>query len=81
MRGGSCEREILKMRKVKVGTLGTTVQSPWLQGLRWNITWNNARTKRHFVGMFVLDRLKKLCYALLQSISYANIEIHENHVI
>lgn len=44
MRRGSLERDKLKMRKVKVGTLGTTVQSPWLQGLRWNITWNKART-------------------------------------
>ena len=63
MRRGSFEREILKMSKVKVGTLGTIEHCLIIKDLRWNITWNNIGTKRHLVGKFVLDKQSLFCYA------------------
>ena len=44
MRRGSFEREKLKMRKVKNGTLGTIEHYFKINDLRWNNTWNIART-------------------------------------
>jgi hypothetical protein len=63
MRGGSFERDFLKMRKVKVGTLGTIEHCFKIKDLAWNITWNNIRTKRHLVVKFVLDKQSLFCYA------------------
>ncbi len=63
MRRGSCERDFLKMRKVKVGTLGTIEHCFIIKDLTWNITWNNVGTKRHHVGKFVLDKHNLFCYA------------------
>jgi hypothetical protein len=63
MRGGSFERDFLKVRKVKVGTLGTIEHCFIIKDLAWNITWNNTGTKRHLVVKFVLDRRNLFCYA------------------
>ena len=63
MRRGSLERDFSKVRKVKVGTLGTIEHCLIIKDLAWNIRWNNIRTKRHFVGKFVLDKQDLFCYA------------------
>jgi hypothetical protein len=44
MRRGSFGRDFLKVRKVKVGTLGTIEHCFIIKDLAWNITWNIART-------------------------------------
>jgi hypothetical protein len=66
MRRGSLERDFLKVRKVKVGTLGTIEHYFIIKDLAWNITWNNVGTKRHFVGKFkVLDKQNRIVYSLI----------------
>jgi hypothetical protein len=66
MRRGSLERDFLKVRKVKVGTLGTIEHYLIIKDLAWNITWNNVGTKRHFVGKFkVLDKQNRIVYSLI----------------